>query len=425
MSFSFDLNEGFSGFSAPSPSDGCTQCGICLSTCPTFDKSGDVNQSPMGRIRMMRGLEQGDTEGMALEYLESCLGCYACEAICPSQVNYGQMLDQSLIHLREQRQMPAITRLMLWLAIKPGLLKWMMQLSAVAQSSGIRLLLRSLGVFKVLGLTRADSLLGKIKYPEPIPVNKLHRPRYDQRVAMFTGCFTSVLERDVQQDSINILNALGIEVIVPDSQTCCGALHRHNGDSKMAASLAKQNIKAFNDNLSTAIVSTSSGCGAGLQDYRQWLGVGADSFAQPVMDISHYLVQALEHRRVVFNSLLRKVVVHTPCSLRQTEGQVDAVTTLLKKIPGLKLHYLSTSPSCCGAGGSQMLTQPEMADALRNDIIDEVIALKPDILVSSNLGCAMHLQAGLKQAKYDIPLQHPLQLISQTMAVEFVSIKPR
>ena len=423
MSFSFDLNEGFSGFTSSTPADGCTQCSICLSVCPTFNKSEDVNQSPMGRIRMIRALEAANAEGLALESLESCLGCYACEAVCPSQVNYRQLLDQGLSRLREQRQMPSITRLMLWLATKPALLRMGMQMLAVAEVFGIRSLLRGLGLFKAFGLTRAESLLGKVRYPESRPENRLHRPRYDQRVAMFTGCFTSVLEQKVQQASINILNALRIEVVIPASQVCCGALHRHNGDSQKALKMATQNIKAFNDNKTIAIVTTSSGCGAGLQEYSQWLGEEADSFTQPVRDISHYLAQILEHRRVIFNPLPQKVVMHTPCSLRHGEGQVEAVMTLLRKIPGLELHPLSGTPACCGAGGSQMLTQPEMADTLRDDILAEVIALEPDILVSSNLGCAMHLQAGLKQAGHDIQLQHPVQLLSQTMAVEFVSVR--
>jgi glycolate oxidase iron-sulfur subunit len=422
MSFSFDLNDGFAGFSAALPADGCTQCGICLSVCPTFNISEDVEQSPMGRIRMMRALESGEITGIALEKLDSCLACYSCEAICPSQVNYGHLLDQALIRLREQRQVPVMTRLMLALTLKPRLLKFMVQVTAVTQCFGIRWLLRSLGVFKLLGLARADNLLGKVHLPWASLENNAHSHR---AVALFKGCFTSVLEQDVQQAAIDILNALGTEVEIPGGQTCCGALHRHTGDNDQAIAQAKNNIRVFKPLEIAAIITTSSGCGNGLQNYSQWLGTEDQGFAQPVMDISHYLAQVLAQREVVFNSLSLKVAVHTPCTLTQAEGQVDAVTELLQRIPGLELHHLSGSPACCGAGGSQMLSQPEIADALRDHIIDEVLALGPDILVSSNLGCAMHLQAGLEQAGHSIPVQHPVQLLSQAMDVEFVSVRSR
>jgi glycolate oxidase iron-sulfur subunit len=125
---------------------------------------------------------------------------------------------------------------------------------------------------------------------------------------------------------------------------------------------------------------------------------------------------------LVLNPLPLKVALHTPCTLRQNEGQEEAVLELLQKIPELEILPLSGEPRCCGAGGSQMLSQPEMADALRDDIVDEIIATGANVLISSNLGCAMHLREGLAQAGIDIPLQHPVQLISKAMAEKQVSV---
>ena len=423
--FSLDLNDAFSGFAAATPADGCTQCGICLSVCPTFNQSQDVEQSPMGRIRLMRSLEKGETEGLALEKLESCLGCYACEAICPSRVNYGGMLDQAMVRLRKLRPMPIITRLMLWLSQRPSLITLSIRLAAVFEFFGIRRLLRGSGLTGLLGLARADALLGHVGYPESQLYNRVRTDRPDRNVALFTGCFTSVLEQEVQQAAIDVLNALGIAVVIPKSQGCCGALHRHNGDSAKAAQLAERNLEAFNNSNAATIVTTSSGCGAALQDYPQWLEADGNAFLQPVMDISHYLAQLLATRKVIFKPQALKVAVHTPCTLRQGEGQADSLTELLKKIPGLELHHLSGAPACCGAGGSQMLTHTDMADALRDEVVAEAAELNPDVLLSANLGCALHLQSGLKQAGLDIPLRHPVQLLSQALTVEFVSVRPR
>lgn len=421
MSYSFDLNDSFAGFAPPTPPDGCTQCGICLSRCPTYAKSGDVEQSPMGRIRLMRTLEKGSSEGLAQEEmekmakLESCLGCYSCESVCPSKVNFSNMLDESLARLRELRPLPHITRMMLWLVRRTSFIKPIVQVTWFAQTLGLRTLLSKLGLLKLVGLQRADALLGRVDYPIEL-INCIQQPRYDKRVALFTGCFSSVMEQEIQQAAIDVFNALGVDVIVPEGQGCCGALHRHNGELETAGKLARNNIKAFSAGQADAIISSSSGCGASLKKYGEWLE--GEELATPVMDVSHYLVNALRQHELLFNHLPMKVALHTPCTLRQGEGQEEAVVELLQKIPGLEVVPLSGAPRCCGAGGSQMLSQPEMADALRDDMIDEIRAIGADVLISSNLGCAMHLRAGLAQAGIDIPLQHPVQLIAQAMVVE-------
>ncbi len=414
----FAMNSPFGSFSPPPPPDGCIQCGSCIFTCPTFVKSEDPEQSPMGRIRLMRTLENGNNEGLAVEKLESCLGCYSCEAICPSKVDFGTLLDESLARLHEQRPIPRITRLMLFLAEKQSLLKPLLRAAYLAQVLGLHSLLNKLSVYKLMGLQRANALLGRIDYPTRLR-NRIHSSSDDQRIALFTGCFSSVMEQEVQQAAIAVFNVLGIEVTLPDGQGCCGALHRHNGDLETAGKLARKNIKAFSIERADAIVTTSSGCGAGLKAYDKWLE--DEGLTTPVMDVSHYLASALRKTKVEFKHLPLKVALHTPCTLRQGEGQEEAVVELLQKIPGLEILPLTGQPRCCGAGGSQMLTQPEMADALRDDMVAEIRAIMADVLISSNLGCAMHLRAGLEQAGSDIPLQHPMQLISRSMVVEIGS----
>lgn len=421
--FSLDLNDGFSGFAAATPADGCTQCGICLPACPTFTQSQDMEQSPMGRIRLIRLLDQGEeVADESLAKLESCLSCYACVSRCPSRVEYGSMLDKALVEVRKRRKLPGLTRMMLWLAKHPVWIRVSLRLAAIFDFTGLRSLGRASGLTSVLGLARADTLIKEISYPQSQLYNRARTDEPARNVAMFTGCFTSVLEQELQQSAVDFLNALGIGVIIPKEQVCCGALHRHNGDSEQAIKLAQTNLKAFNNTQASAIISTSSGCGASLKDYDKWLE--DESLALPVMDINHFLAEQLKNRKVVFKNQALKVAVHTPCTLKQGEGQADALNELLQFIPGLEVHHLSGEPYCCGAGGSHMLSHGEMADSLRDAIINEVAELKPDLLLSANLGCAMHLQAGLTKAGLEIPLQHPVQLLSQALTVEFVTVKP-
>lgn len=421
--FMFDANDRFGGFNeAATPADGCTQCNICLSVCPTFKQTQDVQQSPMGRIRIIRSLAEGPIDKDQSHSLDSCLACYACESVCPSKVNYRNMLDQALETLHQQQALPRISRWMLALSLKPALLRFLISLSAIAQALGIRQLLRGIQIFRLLGIGRAEKILGKVTIPKTTLKNRVQRPRYDQRVNLFTGCFTSVLEQEIQENAIELLNALGIEVVVPELQECCGALHRHNGDTQTALRLARHNRWLFQLYPAAATLFSSSGCGSALQDYGLWQEDEELALPHPVMDITHYIYKVLEARRVLFNRLPLKVALHTPCSLKQGEGQADAVSSLLQMIPQLEIHALSGVPACCGAGGTQMLSQANMADALRDQLIDEIEALKPDVLITSNLGCRLHLQAGLVERGLDVAIQHPIQLILQAVEVEFVSV---
>ncbi len=412
MSSSFEFNDSFTVFEPPTSPDGCTQCGMCIASCPTYIKSEDPEQSPMGRIRLMRSLAAGDGEGRALDKLETCLGCYSCESVCPSKVNYGKLLDDSLARLREHRPLPRVTRIMLWLALRVALLRFVVQVSYLVQTLGLRTLVSSLGLLKLTGLQRFNALLGRHGYPAKLK-NGVLQSHHEQRVALFTGCFGSVLEQEIQQAVIDVFNALGREVVLPAGQACCGALHRHTGELETAAKLARTNIEAFSIEKVDAILATSSGCGAGLKDYGEWLE--GEAMAAPVMDVSHYLATVMKQHTLVLDRLPLKAALHTPCTLRQGAGQEEAVVALLQTIPGLELMPLSGQPRCCGAGGTQVLSQPEMADALGDDIVEEVRGMGPDVLISSNLGCAMHLRERLAQARIDIPLLHPVQLISQAI----------
>lgn len=322
------------------------------------------------------------------------------------------MLDNALARLREHRPPPRMTRMMLWMARRIALIEFIVQVAYLAQALGLRALLSKLGLLKLMGLHRPNALLGKLAFPTELE-NRIQPSRCGQRIALFTGCFSSVLEQQIQQALINVFNTLGLEVVLPAGQVCCGALHRHNGELESAAQLARINIEAFSTEKLDAIVTTSSGCGAGLKDYGEWLE--GEALAAPVMDVSHYLANALKTHKLALGQLPLKVALHTPCTLRQGEGQEEAVVELLRMISGLEILSLSGQARCCGAGGSQMLSQPVMAEALGNDIVEEIRGTGADVLVSSNLGCAMHLRERLVQARIDIPLQHPVQLISQAM----------
>ncbi|HEC17175.1 MAG TPA: (Fe-S)-binding protein, partial [Sedimenticola sp.] len=229
------------------------------------------------------------------------------------------------------------------------------------------------------------------------------------QVGLFTGCISSIAGQGALSAAIRVLNRLGRDVIVPADQACCGALHLHGGEPHAARALAGQNRKAFGHRPVEAIVSIASGCGGHLREHA---GLSA-----PVLDISAYLGELAWPEEVGLKPLPRRVAVHDPCSLRNLLGTADAVYRLLGEIPGIELIPLPGNSLCCGAGGTNLLTQPQMADALLAPKLDSLRECRPDIVLTSNTGCALHFAAGIRNAGLDIEVLHPVQLLERQIEI--------
>jgi glycolate oxidase iron-sulfur subunit len=284
------------------------------------------------------------------------------------------------------------------------------------QLTGLRWLLRKSGALNVLGLKRMEHILPDIG---PQSTWKSYYPAHGKetgRVALFTGCIGSVLDRDAIDACIKLLRLCGYGVHVPASQSCCGALHRHGGMTEQANELARCNLDAFNALDISVVLYTASGCGATLTEYPQY--DSRDRFNMPVMDICQFLCGIDWPPEIIFKRLDADVLVHDPCSLRHVLHQQQGPYTLLRKISGLTVTPLADNGRCCGAAGSYMLSQPEMADSLRDDKVREIARLKPGFLVTSNIGCALHLMAGLGSQYPDIEVLHPATLLARRITTD-------
>jgi glycolate oxidase iron-sulfur subunit len=388
--------------------DRCVKCGLCLPHCPTYLLGEVEGESPRGRIALMQGLATGRLEaGPALvRHLEQCLGCRACEAVCPANVPYGELIDAGRALLLDHGVQPAMTRRMLGGVLqRRRLLGLALRL---ARLPGIATIGRKLG-----GMPgRALALLP----PEARPVRSRPGPGPEQaearrrEVLLFAGCVGAALDGRTLEDTRAVLEAGGWRVRMPPRQACCGAIDLHAGRVDAARTLAARNVQAFARDGPAGngpIVACATGCAATLLEYARLAGEAGASFAARIRDPAELLAGAQLKLRP---GRYRRIVLHLPCTQRNVTGTAAATRRLLGRIPGLEVRELATG--CCGAAGEMFLSHPALSDALLAPWLAQLEQDPPDALVTGNIGCAMHFAAGLRRRALAVPVLHPCSLVA-------------
>lgn len=387
----------------------CVKCGMCLPHCPTYNKTGNENESPRGRISLIQAWAEGNLPASKklLSHIDNCLLCRSCEKVCPAMVPYGKLVDEFRGCTRPKSRQTVALSLLKKVAHNRRLSNFTRLLLDAYQTSG----LQNSGLAGLIRLGRINRLLPS-KGRKPLLLEKQMYPserKVQGKVGLFQGCMGSLLDQGTVSAAIKVLNRAGYDVYLPDWQTCCGALDLHSGDVPMAEKLAERNTEAFSDKSLDAIVTIASGCGAVMQEY------DGRVFSEKVIDISHFLLQSNGLKNLQLAELDAKVAVHTPCSLRNVMRTEASSVQLLKRIPNLKVSELPEFIKCCGSAGSYVLEHPEMANVLVEDTIHEIRAQAPDFVATSNIGCAFHLAAGLKEKGPDLEVVHPVVLIERVL----------
>ncbi len=404
--------------------DRCVKCGMCLQSCPTYQKTLHEGESPRGRISLIQGLLSGElkTTSTLLAHLDSCLKCRACEDICPSDVPYGTIIDTIHNHIESSFKRGLFYRIFrktgLSLVKHAPLLSIFFSTLRFYQQSGLQWL-ASHSLFAI------DSRFAQLNSALPLIPKKPNWQTYypplnthQGDIALFTGCIARTLDVKTLQSSINVMTKLGYGVYVPRNQRCCGALHQHNGAKQQANLLLNYNEQVFGKLKIDAIISVASGCGTVLAEgLTEGLTEGSNGVSAQVIDINTFLSTIKWPENINLKPLNKTIVIHDPCSLRRVWRQHDKPYQLLKKIPQIKIESLPHNDQCCGAAGSYMLTHPQMANSLRDDKLNSIQAQPFDFLATSNIGCALHFAAGLKadlkKRQTEIDIIHPVVLIDQ------------
>ena len=393
--------------------DLCVKCGLCLPHCPTYQKTQNENESPRGRLALIEAWAKKELPGSdkLQSHIDNCLLCRSCEPVCPAQVPYGKVIDDFRNSIQTTKKSSLELFLLKTIAHHKKLNHLSQSLLKTYQSSNFQKAVHFLKLPQLFKLDNIDRLINSKQYSKSLLADYYPSTiKAKGEVGLFTGCMGALLDQETLQSAIKLLNVAGFNVNIPDNQTCCGALDLHSGDKKTATHLADINQQAFASKEWTAIISIASGCGSQLQEYQN------KEFARKTIDISQFLLTG----KISFPTLSplnSTILLHTPCSLKNIMGEQQGALNLIKQIPDIKIKTLPPEIQCCGSAGSYMLQHPEMAELLVDDLIDKVIADRqiPEYLVTSNIGCALHISARLRERNIELEVIHPVTLIARQL----------
>lgn len=424
--------RGFAGHDVPSTEviRSCVHCGLCLPSCPTYVITRRERSSPRGRIWLMKEVSEGRLDlldPLFEEEMYLCLNCRACEAVCPSGVKYGEILEASRAQIEQARKGTPKARV-LRKVVFGGIFTDMRRFRAL--SAGLRLYQRSplpriakrSGVLKVLGLDQAHELMPQVSDRFVVPKGETipARGEWRGRVGLFTGCIMSTAYAEIHEATIRVLTRNGFEVTLINGQGCCGALHVHQGDPDGGRALARKNIDAFDTPYLDAIIVNAAGCGAAMKEYGHLLkddpeyADRAARFAERVQDVTEFL--AAKGLSAEPGPIPMTVTYQEPCHLAHAQRIAKQPRQLLKAIPELRVVEMPESSLCCGSAGIYNLLQPDMSSKLLARKLDNALSTGAEAIVSANPGCMLQLTSGLRARGDERPVLHLVELLDRAYA---------
>lgn len=404
----------------------CVHCGMCLESCPTYEITGQEQHSPRGRVHLIKSVAEGkiSVNEQFTDPVFACLDCRACTTACPANVDVGGLIEEARGQIRQAMPLTGWKGMISKFFLKELFphshrLEAAGSLLKLYQKSGMQKMMRTTGMLNMMPthLAEMEHVMPKItrsvrkKYKKK-RVLKAKAERKAE-VAFLTGCIMDVMFSDINEATLNVLRRNGNDVVIPPSQTCCGALHVHAGDRDMGRQLAKKNIEAF-QHADTVIVN-AAGCGCMLKEYpelfreeeQEWLEK-AEVFAEKVQDISKYLYdtgyrppQAKLHTRITY---------HDACHLAHGQGVKEEPRDILLSIPGVEMVHMANADRCCGSAGIYNLTNPDMAGAVLQSKMENV-PHDVEMISMGNPGCMLQMAVGVKKYGRNQQIVHTVQLL--------------
>lgn len=400
--------------------DACVHCGFCLEACPTYLALEDENDSPRGRIVLMRALADGvlppDDEDLR-NHIDRCLGCRACETACPSGVPYGHLLEATRATLRNGNAPTLLARTLLRVFAHRPLMRVAMACARFLAATPLPTLL-----MKLPGrIGFAMAMLASTDYP-------LERARYSAEgdgsngdVALLLGCVMEGLFTETNRATERVLTRNDYRMKPARGQGCCGALHAHAGNLEGARRLARRNIAAFERSGARFVVTNAAGCGAMMKEYDHLLSgdpewsARARKISSRVRDVSELLAAVGPRSGGVIPFT---VAYDAPCHLQHAQRVTLAPIAVLQAIPGVDLVPLDESDQCCGSAGIYNLIEPETSDMVLQRKLERIEMSRASLVATGNPGCLMQIGAGLLRAEMRARAVHPVDLLDASYAAD-------
>lgn len=414
----------------------CVQCGYCLPACPTYLTMGKETHSPRGRINLVKMAAEGKITYNELEGpINLCLGCRACEVVCPTNVQYGKILESAkeVIQEEKKRQLPKRATLFREFVFDKALSsKKVLNVAgggiAFYQNTGLQKITRKTKALNILPenfrsfekiLPNVEGLIKRNRRAEH------YSPKLNPafRIGYFTGCIMDTMFSSINTQAIKLLQHAGCEVTVIKEQTCCGALQNHSGETGITRKLAKENIDAFENYEFDYIVNSIGGCGAQLVEYNKlfendgkWIE-RAKKFAEKNVDISVILCQL----DLKFEKELNKIVTYQPsCHMSNVQKRVNEPLQLLESIPEITYIELPYRDMCCGSAGIYNIINFDQSMEILDEKMNHVEKVSPDVIVTTNPGCHLQMKLGVEKAGLTnrIEVVHLVELLAEACGIE-------
>ncbi len=396
----------------------CVHCGFCTATCPTYVTLGNELDSPRGRIYLIKEMLENDrpADEKVVTHIDRCLSCLACITTCPADVNYMHLVDHARAHIERTYKRPfadrMIRRILAMTLPYPSRFRASLTLAKLARPFA--------GVFdavKPLKPLGAMLKLAPTSLPEKSVVNEAGVRKAEgervKRVALLRGCAQSVLDPKINEATVRLLTRLGVEVVVPEGEGCCGALVHHMGQEEPALDFARRNVDIWMREIERggldAIVITASGCGTTVKDYHHMLrldpayGDKAAKVSALAKDVTEFLSDLDLPAPQETGALT--VAYHSACSMQHGQRVIRQPKALLSKA-GFTVRDVPEGHLCCGSAGTYNILQPEIANRLKARKVKNIQSVQPEVIATGNIGCMTQIGSGTK-----VPVVHTVELL--------------
>ncbi len=393
--------------------DACVHCGFCLQACPTYLALEDENDSPRGRVLLMRALVEGDLtlgDDAVQTHIDRCLGCRGCETACPSGVPYGQLLEATRATLSAARPRPLVARLLLGTFASSALQAFAMAAGRLMRATGLPTVLARLGGRPGFGM----AMLASTRRPVASAPYEAKGSGERGTAALLTGCVMEGLFAETNRATERTLTVNDYRMVAAPDQGCCGALHAHAGDLDTARELAKRNIAAFEASNADHVCANAAGCGAMMKEYGHLLhddphwASRAAALSSKVRDATELLAEAGPKPGA---PLPMRVTYDAPCHLIHAQRLSIPPLRVLGAIPGLELVPLVDAEQCCGSAGIYNLVEPDTSNAVLAPKLRNIASTGAALVATGNPGCLMQIGAGLLRSGAATRAVHPVDLL--------------